>query len=187
VLSGDVMQEGALFYKEIAQEPTGLLVSNDFVLCTVHRAENTDDPKRLTSITSALNKIAQSKQVILPLHPRTKKILETGDYDTSNLVIIDPVGYLNMIWLINNCALVMTDSGGLQKEAYFFAKPCITMRDETEWVELIDIGANILVGANEEKIIDAYLKSTSFPNYDMDLFGLGEASKILVRKIISCG
>jgi UDP-GlcNAc3NAcA epimerase len=185
VLSGDVMQDGALFYKEIAQEPADLLVSNDFVLCTIHRAENTDDPKRLASIILALNKIAQFKQVVLPLHPRTKKILETGDYDTSNLTIIDPVGYLNMIWIIEHCSLVMTDSGGLQKEAFFFEKPCITLRDETEWTELVDIGANVLVGANENKIIDAFhcYSSLNTSNLLVDFYGGGRASEIIISKL----
>ena len=157
VLSGDVMQDGALFYKGLAQKPSGLSVAGDYVLCTIHRAENTDDPQRLKKIISALNEIAQTQQVILPLHPRTKKLLEMGDYDTSHLSIIDPVGYLNMVWLIDNCGLVMTDSGGLQKEAYFFGVPCITMRDETEWVELVENGANVLVGANKSAIRDAFL------------------------------
>lgn len=178
VLSGDVMQDGALFYKEIAQKPAGLVVSSDFVLCTIHRAENTDDPKRLANIISALNEIAQSKQVILPLHPRTKKILQTGNYDTSNLMIIDPVGYLNMIWFLDNCSLVMTDSGGLQKEAYFFTVPCLTMRDETEWIELLEVGANVLVGADKDKILVAYKaqNNVSTETFDPSLYGGGKAS-----------
>lgn len=182
-LSGDVMQDGAVFYKEIAQEPVGLVVANDFVLCTIHRAENTDDPKRLANIISALNEIAQSKQVILPLHPRTKKILETGDYDTSNLTISDPVGYLNMIWLIDHCSLVMTDSGGLQKEAYFFTVPCITIRDETEWVELVESGANVLVGADKDKILTAFKEQNKFAteSFNSELYGGGKASFEIVR------
>jgi len=156
-------------------------------LCTIHRAENTDNATRLNNIVSALNEIAEEKQVILPLHPRTKSVLEQGGYDVSNLTIIDPVGYLNMVWLIDHCSLVVTDSGGLQKEAFFFAKPCITMRDETEWVELVDNGFNVIVGANKEKIIDAYSESNITSNYDMDLYGLGKASRIILEKIISCG
>ena len=186
-LSGDVMQDGALFYKEIAQEPANLVVSDDFVLCTIHRAENTDDPNRLENIIAALNEIAQYKQVILPLHPRTKKILETGDYDISNLTVIDPVGYLNMIWLIDHCSLVMTDSGGLQKEAYFFTKPCITMRDETEWVELIESGANVLVGADRERILAAFKSQNTFSNdsFDPELYGLGKASENIVLELLN--
>ena len=178
VLSGDVMQDGALFYKSLAQRLPNLVVSDDFVLCTIHRAENTVDLKRLTNIVSALNEIALNQQVILPLHPRTKKILETGDYDTANLTIIDPVGYLNMIWLIDNCAMVITDSGGLQKEAYFFAVPCITMRDETEWIELVEAGANVLVGADKKKILEAFEAQNNFATVSVDsgMYGGGKAS-----------
>lgn len=187
VLSGDVMQDGALFYKELAQKPSGLVVSNDFVLCTIHRAENTDDPCRLARIVSALNVIAQTKQVILPLHPRTKKTLQTGAYETSNLTIIDPVGYLNMVWLIGNCSLVMTDSGGLQKEAYFFAKPCITMRDETEWVELVENNVNFLVGSDHDCIVATYDKvlNLKFNNYfDTRLYGNGNAASIICDNLL---
>jgi UDP-GlcNAc3NAcA epimerase len=186
VLSGDVMQDGALFYKSLSQKPPGLVISNDFVLCTIHRAENTDDPKRLANIILALNEIAQTKQVILPLHPRTNKILETGNYDTSNLTIIDPVGYLNMIWLIDNCATVMTDSGGLQKEAYFFAVPCITMRDETEWIELVEAGANMLVGADKDKILAAFKAQNNFAteSFDPGLYGGGLASQRIIEQLL---
>ena len=188
LLSGDVMQDGAMFYKDLAQKPPGLLVSDDYVLCTIHRAENTDDPKRLSQIVSALNEIAQTQKVILPLHPRTKKILQTGDYDTTNLTIIDPVGYLNMVWLIDHAGLVMTDSGGLQKEAYFFAVPCITMRDETEWVELVEAGANVLVGADKAKILEAYQNASNrFANEDCDpnLYGGGQASQRIVTELLN--
>lgn len=188
VLSGDVMQDGALFYQSLAQMPEGLDGVQDFVLCTIHRAENTDDSARLSEIVSALNEIAQNQKVILPLHPRTKKILQTGYYDTSNLTIIDPVGYLNMVWLIDNAGLVMTDSGGLQKEAYFFAVPCITMRDETEWVELVDAGANVLVGADKAKILQAYQNARKhFANEDCDpnLYGGGQASQRIVSELLN--
>jgi len=118
VKSGDVMQDGAIFYKNLAVKPN-IEIKQDFILCTIHRA---DDENRLRSIFEALNEIAKEKQIILPLHPRTKKILESLKLNIENLTIIDPVGYLEMVWLIDNCSLVMTDSGGLQKEAYFFEK-----------------------------------------------------------------
>ncbi|MEA3383322.1 MAG: UDP-N-acetylglucosamine 2-epimerase (non-hydrolyzing), partial [Campylobacterota bacterium] len=133
VKSGDVMQDGAMFYKNLAVKPT-CYIKDEYILCTIHRAENTDDERRVTNIFEALNEIAKEKQVILPLHPRTKKILNNLKLNIQNLTLIDPVGYLEMVWLIDNCSLVMTDSGGLQKEAYFFNKQCITLRDETEWV-----------------------------------------------------
>ena len=185
VLSGDVMQDGAIFYKNFSRKPDDINISDDFVLCTIHRAENTDNATRLDSIVSALNEIAKEKQVILPLHPRTKSILKQGNYDVSNLTIIDPVGYLNMVWLIDHCSLVMTDSGGLQKEAFFFTKPCITMRDETEWVELVDNGFNVIAGADKEKILNTYAEYIFQTNYDVDLYGSGTASKTIIEKLIS--
>jgi UDP-GlcNAc3NAcA epimerase len=183
-LSGDVMHDGVLFYKKLAIKPPELAIDEDFILCTIHRAENTDEPKRLASIVSALNEIAEERQIILPLHPRTKKILQTGEFDTLNLTIIDPVGYLNMVWLLENCALVMTDSGGLQKEAYFFAKLCITMRDETEWLELVKVGGNVLVGADQEKILSAYREQLSGAfDVETSLYGDGNASQLIVEEM----
>lgn len=184
-LSGDVMQDGTNFYKNFSKKPSNLLLENEYILCTIHRAENTDDPRRLSGIISALNHIAETKQVVLPLHPRTKKILLSSEYDVANLTIIDPVGYLNMVWLIDNCSLIMTDSGGLQKEAYFFSKQCITLREETEWVELVNCGANILVGSSKNKILDVY-ENNNFVNskkFNLDLYGNGEASKNIVMEL----
>lgn len=186
VLAGDVMQDGAIFYKDLAQKPSDVIVDAEFILCTIHRAENTDDVQRLASIIDALSEIAKEKQVILPLHPRTKKILEQSSLDTSNLTIIDPVGYLNMVWLISNCSVVMTDSGGLQKEAYFFKKPCVTLRDETEWVELIAAGVNVLVGPNKQAILcalEAYKKAQDI-NFSNNLYGAGLASKAIVTTLL---
>ncbi len=225
---GDVMQDGAMFYKSLAKIPEAVsslwsLVSSgdskkqnlqtinqkpktkNYILCTIHRAENTDDETRLRSIFEALNEIAKEKQIILPLHPRTKKILENLKLDINNLTIIEPVGYLEMVWLIDNCDFVMTDSGGLQKEAYFFEKQCITLRDETEWVELVECGANTLVGADKDKIVSSYksivssenskndeLKTTNqklqTKNYKLltkDLYGGGKASENIIKELIS--
>ena len=162
-------------------------IKNEYILCTIHRAENTDDEIRLRSIFEALNEIAKEKQIILPLHPRTKKILEKTHISHSHLTIIAPVGYLEMIWLIDNCSMVMTDSGGLQKEAYFFCKSCITLRDETEWVELVVCGANTLVGANKEKILEAYKNNSEFnkENSKLDLYGGGKASANIIKELIN--
>ena len=185
VKSGDVMQDGAIFYKNLAVKPN-VELKDDFILCTIHRAENTDDKNRLKNIFEALNEIGKKKQIILPLHPRTKNILENLKLNIKNLTIINPVGYLEMVWLIDNCSFVMTDSGGLQKEAYFFEKQCITLRDETEWVELVDIGANTLVGANKEKIITAYKDNSKFniKNSSLDLYGNGKASENIVKELL---
>ena len=183
VKSGDVMQDGAMFYKELSVKPS-CDISDNYILSTIHRAENTDDLDRLTSIIEALNEINKEKQVILPLHPRTKKILETNNIKT-DFTIIDPVGYLEMVWLIDNCDLVMTDSGGLQKEAFFFEKPCITLRDETEWVELIENRFNVLVGADKEKILDTYKNNTFSENFNIDLYGGGKASENIIGELLA--
>jgi UDP-GlcNAc3NAcA epimerase len=186
VKSGDVMQDGAIFYKSLAVKPN-IEIKNNFILCTIHRAENTDNEIRLKSIFEALNEIAKDKQVILPLHPRTKKILENLKLNIQNLTLIDPVGYLEMVWLIDNCDFVMTDSGGLQKEAYFFEKQCITLRDETEWVELVECRANTLVGADKEKILEAYNNNSEFTknNSKLDLYGGGKASANIIKELIN--
>ena len=193
---GDVMQDGAIFYKQYAKQPqisnnqyTNIPITNNYILCTIHRAENTDNPERLKAIFEALNEIAKEKQVILPLHPRTKQKLSNIAITNNQLTIIAPVGYLEMVWLIDNCSLVMTDSGGLQKEAYFFQKPCITLRDETEWVELVEAGANILAGADKEKILNAFYHisnnhSANTQIYNStNLYGDGKASEKIIKTL----
>lgn len=184
-LSGDVMQDGAVFYKQYAIKPEGITDQEPFVLSTIHRQENTDDPTRLSDIISALSEIAATQKVILPLHPRTRKIIEQQGLDTSALTIIDPVGYLNMVWLISHAQCIITDSGGLQKEAYFFAKPCITMRDETEWVELVEHNNNILVGANKQKILAAFNEHEFSTDYSLDLYGNGKASATIINHLLA--
>lgn len=185
VQAGDVMEDGAVFYKNYGKKPQ-YKIENDFILATVHRAENTDNLERLNAIISALNIISKTKQVILPLHPRTKKIIESNNIEIK-FNTIDPVGYLEMVWLIDNCELVMTDSGGLQKEAYFFGKQCITLRDETEWIELVKCGANILAGAEESKILESYENRVIFndENKKLNLYGGGKASEIIVKELIN--
>ncbi|GLS89613.1 UDP-2,3-diacetamido-2,3-dideoxy-D-glucuronate 2-epimerase [Psychromonas marina] len=181
---GDVMQDSAIYYKDFATKPD-VELANNYILATVHRAENTDNKERLSGIFDALNEIAKTKQVVLPLHPRTKAILEKN-YDVSpNITMITPVGYLEMVYLIMNSDLIMTDSGGLQKEAFFFKKPCITLRDETEWVELIENQYNVLVGADKNKILDVFTRFDFNQDYDRDLYGAGSASKRIVDKLIS--
>jgi UDP-GlcNAc3NAcA epimerase len=178
------MQDGAIFYKNLAVKPN-IDISDEYILCTIHRAENTDDKVRLRNIFEALDEISTNKQIILPLHPRTKKIVEGLKLNTENLTIIDPIGYLEMVWLIDNCELIMTDSGGLQKEAYFFEKQCITLRDETEWVELINIGVNTLVGADKNEILDVYKNNCIFDSKksSLDLYGGGNASKNIIMEL----
>jgi UDP-GlcNAc3NAcA epimerase len=189
---GDVMYDGALYYKNFARK-INTINDKDFVLCTIHRAENTDNETKLKNIIIALQEIAKNKLVVLPLHPRTKKIIEKLGINVKNLLIIEPVGYLEMIWLIDNCRLVMTDSGGLQKEAFFFNKPCLTLRDETEWIELTENGYNVLVGTNKDKIIENFLSYATIdfqiPKENMQqqansLYGNGKASEIIINEFL---
>ena len=182
---GDVMYDGALFYRDFARKPK-LEIEKNFVLCTIHRAENTDSNIRIKEIFEALNTISNEKQIILPLHPRTKKIVENLNISTKNLTIIDPVGYLEMIWLIDNCDLVLTDSGGLQKEAYFFKKPCLTLRDETEWIELVNHGFNSLVGADKIKIVTSYNNIVTLDiDLTLNLYGDGRSSEKIIKNLIA--
>ena len=183
IKNGDVMQDGAIFYADLAQKPKNLDIECKFILSTVHRAENTDDKTRLQAIFSTLNEIAKEKTIVLPLHPRTKSLLPSTLTLHSNIKVIEPVGYLQMVWLIKNSSLIMTDSGGLQKEAFFFKKPCITLRDETEWVELIEHNFNILVGADKEKIIDAYQRHQFNDDFNIDLYGNAQASAKIVQAL----
>ena len=186
VRNGDVMQDAALFYAGRAERPKAD-IPEDFVLCSVHRAENTDDPERLRNIFSALEEISKTCRVVLPLHPRTKGKLSATGYDTNNshILFIEPVGYLEMVWMLKHCRLVMTDSGGLQKEAYFFDKYCITLRDETEWVELVKYGYNFLAGDDKGKIISLYNHISDKNNIEQKtpLYGNGNAGDLIVETL----
>lgn len=182
IKNGDVMQDAAIYYAQKSSEKSNILSQlnlkpNGFVLATVHRQENTDSTERLTAIIDALNIISKEMCVVVPMHPRTKKIIER-DKLTVSFSMIEPIGYFDMLELIKNCRIVFTDSGGLQKEAYFFNKYCVTLRDETEWVELVKNDFNKLVGANEQNILDAYHQYVSMIfNKHIDLYGGGKASE----------
>jgi len=173
ILTGDIMYDASLYYREKSDVQ---IEERDFILTTIHRAENTDDPVRLASIVSAINGLTDHK-FVLPIHPRTRKILEQQNLSfASHVKMIDPVGYLEMIALESACSAVLTDSGGVQKEAYFFRKPCITMRDTTEWVELVSAGWNTLVGADTEKIIRT-VKNLDTPTEYPSLYGDGKCAE----------
>ena len=182
--SGDVMQDTAIFYSKFAKKPE-INIPEQFILATVHRAENTDNPDRLKAIFSAFEQIAEKIPIILPLHPRTKKIIQKLNIKTKNLTIIEPIGYLEIIYLLQKTSVVMTDSGGMQKEAFFFKKPCITLRDETEWVELIENIYNKLVGADKNLIIEAINKHKFNMNFEKNLYGNGKASVEIVKHLLS--
>lgn len=176
--TGDVMLDASLFYRERARKPAWFdslgVDAGTFVLTTVHRAENTDDRERLDGIFKGL--AASGAPVILPLHPRTKaRLAEFGIEPAAHLHVVDPVGYLEMVWLEDNCTFICTDSGGVQKEAYFFGKPCLTMRDETEWVELVEHGWNRLVGTESARIVDGVRKIAE-PQATSALYGDGKSA-----------
>ena len=173
--TGDIMLDASLYYRSL-NSGTDMKLPSNFALVTLHRAENTDSPERLSVIVEALNEM-QDMEAILPLHPRTKKML--NQYNLSfndNVHIIDPVGYFDMLQLENKCHCIITDSGGVQKEAYFFRKPCITMRDQTEWVETVDNGWNTLVGADKERI-KAAITSLHTPDDYPSLYGTGDSGR----------
>ncbi len=190
---GDVMYDNSLYFGSTvnSQQPTA---NSHYILCTIHRNNNTDEPERLNSIVRALLRLSKEKEIIIPLHPRTKKLLdvnlssETHDefVNNKNIRIIPPASFLEMIRLEKNADLVITDSGGVQKEAYFFKKPCIIIRSETEWKEIVECGAAIIADANEDKIIDAYYHFTEkeyheYPEY----FGDGKAAVFICNELIN--
>lgn len=185
---GDVMQDSAILFSEQAVPPSSLSLNGDFIFATIHRAENTDCEKRLGEIVKAINSVHHNlAPVIMPLHPRTNAAIRRAGYKL-DATVIDPVGYLQALWLLKNCQLVMTDSGGLQKEAFFFGKACVTLRDQTEWVELVTHGANELVGAHEHKIIQAATKNYRRNIVDSSqLYGGGKASSRVAKLLSSCG
>lgn len=180
---GDVMQDSAQLFSSRASAPEGVALGDGFVLATIHRAENTDHPQRLGAIVAALDAAAQSTPVVLPVHPRTRNILAQQKITTRHITLVEPVGYLQMLWLLQHCGLVVTDSGGVQKEAFFMGKACVTLRDQTEWVELIEVGANELVGADQDKITDAVRRNLGrVVRDDGALYGGGQAAgKIAVE------
>jgi UDP-GlcNAc3NAcA epimerase len=181
----DAMINGRPFAKSI--EAVKGLVDKPFYLATIHRSENTDDFKSLENLFSALNDISSKIPVILPLHPRTKKIIsqKLPEHYLNHLKIIEPIGYFEMIFLLNHCQAVFTDSGGVQKEAYFVQKPCVTLRNETEWVELVDAGVNVLVGSDYDKIIAAEKNLNKITKFPSLLYGDGHEAKKIVSHLLS--
>ena len=186
VKNGDVMQDAALFYAQRASEKSTILNNlsvNRFVLATVHRQENTDEPANLKGIVEGLNAIHREIPVVLPLHPRTRSILNQSGL-VVDFITIDPVGYFDMIRLLQQCQLVVTDSGGVQKEAFFFQKNCITLREQTEWVELVEHGFNELAGSNPSLIQQSFHKLMNLkPDFSVNLYGNGEAARKAVDYI----
>lgn len=198
---GDVMYDNSLFFSKISDVKTSIindlkLKNNGFILATIHRNNNTDEPIRLNALFKSLNDISinYQLQIVLPLHPRTSNLLDRNlSKDlaeairlNSNFKIISPVSFLEMLALEKNCCLVMTDSGGVQKEAFYFEKPCVILRPETEWIELLENGAALIADADENKIKFSFeqliaKKDLSFPK----LYGDGNAAVFICSEIIS--
>lgn len=181
---GDVMYDASLMFRDVARSrPSPLdefgVSEKGYVLATCHRAENTDDPVRLKSILSALSAIAEETSVILPIHPRTRNLIQKGGLETSlgKVKLVEPLPFLAMVSMEQSARAIITDSGGIQKEAYFYRVPCVTVRDETEWVETVESGWNILAGADSGKIIQAYRNSASNPSREeKDVYGDGRSA-----------
>jgi UDP-GlcNAc3NAcA epimerase len=188
VKNGDVMQDAALYYAQKAEKQSTILKQisvSKYVLATIHRQENTDSAAKLRNIVEALNVIHQSIPVIVPLHPRTRNILREMNI-VPDFISIDPVGYFDMIILLKNSEMVITDSGGVQKEAFFFQKQCITMREQTEWVELVENGFNVLTGSDQNKIVKAFHQSLEKKSdFSLNLYGNGHASEIAAKEILN--
>ena len=187
-LVGDVMFDATLYYGSAANQDIKFLKklnlhNESYVLATIHRPENTDYPERLKSIVEALNQINSSNPVVLPIHPRTRSKLLQQKIKT-DFKIMDPVGYLQMLTLIKNSRIVLTDSGGLQKEAYFLKKCCVTIRNETEWVELVEHGNNVLAGSDKAMIIDSFEKMLEVnADFSQKLYGDGNTSKLIIENL----
>ena len=198
-LCGDIMYDNSLYFSAMSEQKSEILkeleiTTDEFILCTIHRDTNTDDTANLNAIFRALLRIQKTSnlKIVLPLHPRTKEKLNynldanllTELNQNNNFKIIPPLGFLDIISLEKNARLIITDSGGLQKEAFFFQKPCVILREQTEWIEIIENGNALIAGANELKIIssvETLFKRTDFtyPN----LYGDGNAANFICKKI----
>ena len=185
VLSGDVMYDNALYYGQSPMVNGKLPIDKPFVLATIHRPANTDNKENLQSIFQALQNIAKTGvEVVLPLHPRTRERMKAYGLQVSGIRLIEPASFLEMIALEKHAAVVLTDSGGVQKEAFFYGTPSVILRPETEWIEIVEAGAGILADADQARILAAYRqlvnKKISFP----PLFGDGHASEKIVEELV---
>ena len=195
---GDVMYDNSKYFANIADQKSQILDkegirSVDYVLCTIHRDNNTDQPERLNAIFKALLKISESKMVVLPLHPRTSKLLNVNlekslfnkITNNPNIKILPPASFLYMIVLVRNSQMVITDSGGVQKEAYFFKKPCLILRTETEWKEIVECGAAVITDADENRIVESFNNFVENPpqNYP-EIFGDGKAAEFICKEML---
>ena len=185
---GDVMYDAALVFDEIAERESTILRDlnlspKEYLLATVHRAENTDDPARFQGIIAAFKELARSQTIIFPVHPRTRMKFSGLPVSSSGLRLIEPVSFLDMVQLEKHAICILTDSGGVQKEAYFHGAPCVTLRDETEWVETVEAGWNQVVGTDQDLIINAVRNAHSgIPILE---YGLGDSAAGILQRICS--
>lgn len=190
---GDVMYDAARYFADKAESKSSILEelelqSGGYILSTIHRAENTDDPRRLNIILKAFQSVSRERPLVLPLHPRTRDIIDRLGYSDrlEGIKVIDPVGYLDMVMLERHAALIATDSGGIQKEAFFHNVPCITLRDETEWVELIDLEWNRLAPPTDDKVLaKIILDSVGVKGKDGSPYGDGHAADRILESILN--
>ncbi|QYY42550.1 non-hydrolyzing UDP-N-acetylglucosamine 2-epimerase [Aneurinibacillus thermoaerophilus] len=188
---GDVMYDCMQYYRARLETSSVLpfgVQRKGFALATVHRAENTDSPQSLRQIFDSFKEISKQIPVLVALHPRTRKFIENYNIDISDSIkILEPLPYLQMIELEHNAKVILTDSGGVQKEALFVETPCITLREETEWVETVEIGANVLCGANKSRILDAYYRVIDGDfkvDWSSNIYGDGKASDKIVELLV---
>lgn len=195
---GDVMYDNSKHFANIADKKSQILDKEglrgvDYVLCTIHRDNNTDQPERLNAIFKALLKISESKTVVLPLHPRTSKLLNVNlekslfekITNNPNIKILPPASFLDMIVLERHAQMVVTDSGGVQKEAFFFQKPCLILRTETEWKEIVECGAAVITDADEERIIKSFNNYMENPPHKFpEIFGDGKAAEFICKELL---
>ncbi len=198
---GDVMYDNALFFSEIAEQQTGILkklglTGKRFILSTIHRDNNTDIAERLNAIFSSILRIAtdHGETIVLPLHPRTLKMIDRhldntlldGIRSSKNIIMIPPVSFLEMIMLEKYSSMIITDSGGVQKESYFYHKPCIILRPETEWVEIVENGSAVIADADPEKILSAYQHFLENPPASFPpLYGDGRAAWFVCETVLN--
>lgn len=191
VLSGDVMYDNSMYFSAMADRQSDIIERlglryRKFVLATIHRPANTDNPENLKTIFRALNDIAaKGMDVVLPLHPRTRQRLAVSGLGVSGKIrVIEPASFFEIIRLEKNAAIVMTDSGGVQKEAFFYGTPCVILRPETEWVEIVEAGAGIIADADYDRIMAAYEQLVNKPVTFPALFGDGHASEKIIEEIL---
>jgi UDP-GlcNAc3NAcA epimerase len=190
ILSGDIMYDVAKHYLELACETSQMLkqlnlTSKNYLLLTIHRAENTNNPTLMRELFSKLTEIAKKMTIVFPIHPRTQKTIQELNIDLGQIVVIPPVGYLDMTMLQFHAKKIITDSGGVQKEGYFYGVPCLVIRDQTEWVELTEIGFNTLIKNQDISNIDYHLNQPILKNYQKDIYGVGQSAKIILEKLLS--